>query len=232
MPKLYLVPNTINDDAVGLIPNYIAAAIKDIRVFFVEEPKSARRLLKALNAQFPLADCRFLDLNEHSNPQQVHEYVKILKEGDAAIISEAGCPCVADPGADLVYLAHQHKIEIIPLVGPSSIILALMASGLNGQNFAFNGYIPRDHQERVRKIRVLEERSLKEKQTQIFMEAPYRNQSIFEDILSTCQDKTSLCIACDITSSQQMIKTMSIREWKKTPLNFEKKPALFLLQHI
>ena len=213
MPKLYLVPNTISD-GVNSLPDYIASAIKDICVFFVEEPKSARRLLKSINPQIVFADCRFFDLNEHSNPQQIHEYTKVLKEGDAAIISEAGCPCVADPGADLVLLAHQNKIEIIPLVGPSSILLALMASGLNGQNFAFNGYIPRDRQDRVRKIRALEERSLKEKQTQIFMEAPYRNQSIFEDILNTCQDKTYLCIAYDLTSPQQTIKTMSIKEWK------------------
>ena len=150
---------------------------------------------------FPLAECRFLDLNEHSDPKQVQEYAKILKEEDCAIISEAGCPCVADPGADLVFIAHQNQIEIIPLVGPSSILLALMASGLNGQNFAFNGYLPKDRQERTQKIKVLEERSHKENQTQIFMETPYRNQNILEDLLATCQDKTSLCIACEITES-------------------------------
>ena len=230
MPKLYLIPNTINTGTVNLLPDYIAQTIKDIRVFFVEEPKSARRLLKSLNAQFPLSDCRYLDLNEHSNPSQIQEYVQILKEGDAAIISEAGCPCVADPGADLVFLAHQHKIDVIPLVGPSSILLALMASGLSGQNFAFNGYLPKEAQDKRRKIKSLEERSFKEKQTQIFMETPYRNQSILEDILAVCQDKTYLCIACDIASPQQIIKTMTIRDWKKTQLNFNKKPALFLLQ--
>jgi len=230
MPRLYLVPNTINENSGNLLPEYIARQIKDIRTFFVEEPKSARRLLKSLNPEFPLSECRYFDLNEHSNPQEVHEFGKILKEGDSAIISEAGCPCVADPGADLVSLAHQHQIEIIPLVGPSSILLALMASGLSGQNFAFNGYLPKDRQERARKIKTLEDRSLKEKQTQIFMETPYRNQSILEDILATCQDKTNLCIACDITDPQQIIKTKSIREWKKTPLNIDKKPALFLLQ--
>src|ERR1035437_170062 len=184
MPKLYLVPNTINEEGGNLLPDYIARAIMDVRVFFVEEPKSARRLLKALNAQFPLSDCRFFDLNVHSDPKQIQEYAKVLKEGDCAIISEAGCPCVADPGADLVFIAHQNKIEIIPLVGPSSILLALMASGLNGQNFAFNGYLPKDRQQRVQKIKMLEDRSKKEKQTQIFMEAPYRNQNILEDILS------------------------------------------------
>jgi len=230
LPKLYLVPNTINEDSGNLFPDYILSAIKDVRVFFVEEPKSSRRLLKSLNAQFPLSDCRFLDLNEHNNPQEIHEYVKFLKEGDCAIISEAGCPCVADPGADLVFLAHQNKIEIIPLVGPSSILLALMASGLSGQSFAFNGYLPKDRQQRAQKIKMLEDRSFKEKQTQIFMEAPYRNQSILEDILAVAQDKTNLCIACDITSPHQIIKTMSIKEWKKNPVNIDKKPALFLIQ--
>ncbi len=229
MSKLYLVPNTINEEGKSLLPDYIAHEIKDVRTFFVEEPKSARRLLKKLHTEFPFSECRFFDLNEHTHLKDIHEYTKILKSQDSAIISEAGCPCVADPGADLVLLAHQNKIEIIPLVGPSSILLALMASGLNGQNFAFNGYLPRDRQERAQKIKTLEDRSMKEKQTQIFMEAPYRNQNILEDILASCHDKTNLCIACDITSPQQFIKTMSIREWKKIPPNIDKKPALFLL---
>jgi 16S rRNA (cytidine1402-2'-O)-methyltransferase len=229
MPKLYLIPNTINEASGNLLPDYIARAIKDVRVFFVEEPKSSRRLLKNLDAQFPLADCRFFDLNEHSDPKQIREYAKTLQEGDCAIISEAGCPCVADPGAELVFLAHQNQIEVIPLVGPSSILLALMASGLNGQNFAFNGYLPKSRPERIQKIKMLEDRSLKEKQTQIFMEAPYRNQNILEDILASCHDNTSLCIACDITGPEQIIKTMSIKEWKKDPVNIDKKPALFLL---
>jgi len=230
MPKLFLIPNIINEEGPNLLPDYIASQIKDIRVFFVEEPKSSRRLLKSLNAQFPLSDCRFFDLNEHSNPKEVREYVHLLKNEDCAIISEAGCPCVADPGADLVFLAHQNNIEIIPLVGPSSILLALMASGLNGQNFAFNGYLPKDRQERAQKIKMLEDRSRREKQTQIFMEAPYRNQNILEDILASCHDQTHLCIACDITNPHQIIKTMSIRDWKKNPPNIDKKPALFLLQ--
>jgi 16S rRNA (cytidine1402-2'-O)-methyltransferase len=232
MPKLYLVPNSINESGENLLPEYIARTIKDVRVFFVEEPKSSRRLLKSLDADFPLGDCRFFDLNEHSDPKDVHAYVKILKEGDSAVISEAGCPCVADPGADLVFLAHQNQIEVIPLAGPSSILLALMASGLNGQNFAFNGYLPKDHQERTQKIRSLEDRSFKMGQTQIFMETPYRNQSILEEILTTCQDRTYLCVACDIAGAGQMIKTMSINEWKKKPFKFNKKPSLFLLQKI
>ena len=231
MAKLYLVPNIINEDSRNIIPDYIADAIKDVRIFFVEEPKSCRRLLKSLNPEFPLNECRFIDLNEHSNPKNIYEYAKILKEGDCAIVSEAGCPCVADPGTDLVLLAHQNNIDIIPLVGPSSILLALMASGLSGQSFAFNGYLPKDRQEKTNKIKILEDRSKKEKQTQIFMETPYRNQNIFEDILATCQDNTFLCIACDITGPLQFIKTMKIKEWKKTSINIDKKPALFLLHY-
>lgn len=230
MSKLYLVPNTIHEEGKHLLPNYIASEIKAVRTFFVEEPKSARRLLKSLDAQFPLNDCRFLDLNEHSSAKEVQGYAKILKEGDAAIISEAGVPCVADPGSNLVFLAHQHKVEVIPLVGPSSILLALMASGLNGQNFAFSGYLPKDAQERVKKIKLLEERSFKEGQTQIFMEAPYRNQSLFQDVLSSCHEKTYLCIACDIGSPYQMIKTMSIKQWETQAFDFDKRPLLFLLQ--
>jgi len=230
MSKLYLIPNTINNEEErNLLPDYIAREIQDVRTFFVEEPKSARRLLKRLNAQFPLGESRFYDLNEHTPLKQVEAYIKILQEGDGAIISEAGCPCVADPGADLVLLAHCHHVDIMPLVGPCAIVMALMGSGLNGQNFAFNGYLPRDRHERTRKIKQLEERSLKEKQTQIFMEAPYRNQNILKDILGACQDKTYLCVACDITCSNQIIKTMRIKEWKKNSLNFDKKPALFLV---
>ena len=232
MSKLYLVPNSINEASNNLLPDYIAHEIKDVRIFFVEEPKSSRRLLKSLDAQFLLGECRFFDLNEHSDPKEIHEYAQILKEGNSAIISEAGCPCVADPGADLVFLAHQNGIEVIPLIGPSSILLALMASGLSGQNFAFNGYLPKDRQERTQKIRSLEDRSFKMQQTQIFMDTPYRNQSVLEEILATCQDRTYLCIACDITGSEQMIKTMSINGWKKKPFKFNKKPSLFLLQKI
>jgi len=230
MPKLYLVPNSISEESKNLLPDYIAQEIKHVRVFFVEEPKSGRRLLKNLDPQFPLSDCRFLDLNEHTTPKQVQEYAKILKEGDSAVISEAGCPCVADPGADLVFLAHQNRIDIVPLVGPSSILLALMASGLSGQNFAFNGYLPKDLSERTQKIKMLEERSFKEKQTQIFMEAPYRNQALLHDILTAAHDTTDLCLACNVSAGDQFIKTMRIKEWKKNPPpDIDKKPALFLL---
>ncbi|MBF0504477.1 MAG: SAM-dependent methyltransferase [Candidatus Omnitrophica bacterium] len=229
MHKLYLIPNTINDQEGVLFPIDIVRKINDVRNFFVEEPKSARRFLKRLNAQFPFDACCFYDLNEHTNLNQIAGYITILQKGDGAIISEAGCPCVADPGADLVLLSHQHHIDVIPLTGPCSIVMALMASGLSGQNFAFNGYLPRDHQARIMKIKMLEERSLKEKQTQIFMETPYRNQYILDDVLKVCKDKTYFCVACSIGSSEQIIKTMNVKEWKKNLIHIDKKPALFLI---
>jgi 16S rRNA (cytidine1402-2'-O)-methyltransferase len=231
MPRLFLIPNAISgDDARGLC-GQMADQVKDVRIFFVEEPKSARRLLKSLDTRFPLNECRFFDLNEHSSQKDIQAYAKILKEGDCAIISEAGCPCVADPGSDLVFLAQQDRTDIIPLVGPSSILLALMASGFTGQNFAFNGYLPRDRQARIQKIKALEDRCVKEKQTQIFMETPYRNQNMLEDILAACKDQTHLCVAADITGAGQSIRTMCIREWKREQVVLDKKPAMFLIGH-
>jgi len=227
MTKLYLVPNTISEEGYALLPGYIATEIKAVRTFFVEEPKAARRLLKAFN--IPLNECHFHELSEHSSPKETQEYIKIAKAQDTAIISEAGCPCIADPGTDLVFLAHQDQIEIVPLVGPSSILLALMASGLSGQNFAFNGYLPREKELKRKKIINLEERSHKEKQTQIFMEAPYRNQTMLEDILASCRNTTNLCVASDIAGPQQFIKTMSIDKWKKHLPQIDQKPTLFLI---
>ncbi|MDE2028465.1 MAG: SAM-dependent methyltransferase [Candidatus Omnitrophica bacterium] len=231
MPKLYLVPNTISEERWDLLPDYLGGAIGHIRLFFVEEPKSGRKLLKHLVPNIGLSDCRFLDLNEHTGPKEVRAYINILKQEDGAVISESGCPCVADPGADLVLLAHEYQIEVVPLTGPSSIVLALMASGLTGQNFAFNGYLPKDRGQRLKKIKALEERSSTEKQTQIFMETPFHNQSLLQDILNTCHDKTRLCVAFDITGPHQRVKTMSIHAWKKSQAFLEKRPALFLLHY-
>ena len=231
MAKLYLIPNILSDQSkVDTVPAYIACVIKDIRIFFVEEPKSARSLLKKINPNFPLSECTYIDLNEHTSLQEIEKFFKESMEQDMAVISEAGYPCVADPGASLVRLVHQAGGEVIPLAGASSIVLALAASGLNGQNFAFNGYLPKDKDERVKKIRALEQRSMQEGQTQIVMEAPYRSQSLLDDILATCQPRTLLCIACDITGQDQMIRTQSIAQWKKQPITLLKRPTLFLIQ--
>ncbi|MBI3602446.1 MAG: SAM-dependent methyltransferase [Candidatus Omnitrophica bacterium] len=230
--KLYLIPNTLTQEAgASFIPEAVAKAIQEVRVFFVEEPKSARALLKKLRPDFPLAECTFFALNEHTSLIETRQcLVSTVNQGkDIGIISEAGYPCVADPGADLVRLAQAQGIEVVPLAGASSIILALAASGLNGQSFAFNGYLSKDKGERLKKIKALEQHSAQEGQTQIVMEAPYRNQNLLEDFLSVCHPKTLLCVASDITGSSQMIKSCSIQEWKKKPLVLEKKPTLFMI---
>ena len=230
MTKLYLIPNFLsNESKADVMASYIAQTIKDVRVFFVEEPKAARSLLKKLSPDFPLSECSYIDLNEHTSLKEVEGYFKEHAGRDMAIISEAGYPCVADPGSALVRWVHQAEGQVIPLAGASSIILALAASGLNGQNFAFNGYLPKDRDQRLKKIKTLEQRSSQEGQTQIIMETPYRNQNILEDLLSACNPKTSLCIACDITGPSQMIHTLSVDQWKRKALNLPKAPTLFLL---
>ena len=229
--KLYLIPNTLTVEAKGdTIADSVAQAIKHVRLFFVEEPKAARALLKKLNPDFPLSECTFVDLNEHTLIKEAGQHLSQTQ--DMAIISEAGYPCVADPGADLVRLAHEKGIEVVPLIGASSIILALASSGLGGQNFAFNGYLPKDKDERTKKIKALEQRSSVEKQTQIVMETPYRNQNLLEDLLSICDFKTTLCVASDLTGPAQMIKTATVGQWQKSGIKLEKKPTLFLLLYI
>jgi 16S rRNA (cytidine1402-2'-O)-methyltransferase len=232
MPTLYLIPNRISEDNSISLPSSVISAIKNLRLFFVEEPKSARSLLKQIDPEFPLRDSQFLDLNEHSKPNDIKEYSRLLNAQDAAIISESGCPCVADPGADLVLLAHGQNMDIVPLVGPSSILLALMASGLNGQSFAFNGYLPKDAGQAEAKLRLLEKRARDEGQSQIFMDTPYRNQSLFDQVLKVCSPNLYLCIALDLTGTEQWIKTKSIGEWKKTPPQLPKKPALFIINKL
>ena len=228
--KIFLIPNTISEQY-DLLPSAAALGVEHLRVFFVEEIKSARRLLKKINPSIHIDECVFFALNEHTPLEETQKNFQRAVDKDIGVISEAGCPCVADPGADIVLLAHQQGREIIPLVGPSSILLALMASGLSGQSFAFNGYLPKDRGERIRKIKDLEKRSTAEKQTQIFMEAPYRNQNMLEDILQNCQGSTLLCLAVDLTTPTQMIKTCAISEWKKQKIDINKKSALFLLHH-
>jgi len=228
--KLYLIPTTINEEDISVaIPAGHRQIVEKIRVFFVEEEKSARRFLKRMIPGYPLSECTLYPLNEHTPLKVIQENVKVLLEHDAGILSQAGCPCVADPGAEIVFWAQQNNVEVIPLVGPSSILLALMASGLNGQNFAFNGYLSRDKGERVKKIRQLEQRSFQEKQTQIFMETPYRNQDVFEDILASADHRTMLSIAIDLNGPQQSVKTKTVKEWKSVKIFLNKKPALFLL---
>ena len=229
--KIFLIPNTITDENSSIFPAYISQTIEHVRFFAVEEEKSARRLLKKIHPQFPIDQTVFVNLSEHTKPQDIQNIFKEAGNQDIGIISEAGVPCVADPGAELVLSAHQKNWQVVPLVGPSAILLALMASGLNGQNFSFHGYLPKEKDLRIQKIKTLEQRSASEHQTQIFMETPYRNEHLLEDILNCCKQDTLLCLACDLTAPTQFVKTLSIKEWKsnkKPPVH--KRPTVFLLQ--
>jgi 16S rRNA (cytidine1402-2'-O)-methyltransferase len=205
----------------------IAATIDE---FVVENEKSARKFLKSIGTKIPQNDLILHVLNEHSGNEEIKTLSGILKKNkNIGLLSEAGCPAVADPGAQLVRLAHEQNIKVIPLTGPSSIILSLMASGLNGQSFTFHGYLPRESSQRKMKLAAIEKDSQKKNQTQIFIETPYRNIQLLTDILQTCEPGTRLCIACNITSPDEFIKTRSIAEWKKNIPEINKIPAIFLL---
>jgi 16S rRNA (cytidine1402-2'-O)-methyltransferase len=231
--KVYLIPSILSEEKVSppiTIPGYIQNITGQLRYFVVEEEREGRRFLKQLSPQLPLPECTFFVVNEHSSAQDIKDIFTRVAGHDFGIVSDAGCPCVADPGAELVALAHQHNLQVVPLVGPSSIILALMASGLNGQSFAFNGYLPKERDERIKKIKSLEKRSLTEHQSQIFMDTPYRNQHVFDDILSSCHPQTLLSVAVDLTGKEEYIKTLPVKGWIKAAVALPKKPALFIIQ--
>ncbi|MBX3639246.1 MAG: SAM-dependent methyltransferase [Nitrosomonas sp.] len=231
--KLYLIPTPISEsDMDWIIPPSVRASIQALSCFVVEHPKTARQFLKQIACKLPLQAIQLHILNEHSKPDDLEALLQPALSGqDTGLLSEAGCPAIADPGSDLVRLAHDKNIPVIPLVGPSSIILALMASGLNGQSFCFNGYLPIEKYVRLQQITTLEKRSIKHNQTQIFIEAPYRNQGLLEHIVQTCQDNTDLCIAAHLTAAGEMIATKTIKEWKQALLpDIHKIPTIFLLQ--
>lgn len=230
MGKLYLIPNLLGDTAIdGVIPGNVVRIIKSIKVFATENVKNTRRYLKKIDKAINIDELTFLDLNEHSNIKDIETYVPYLADQDVGIISEAGCPGIADPGAELVALAHKHNYQVVPLVGPSSILLALIASGTNGQNFSFNGYLPVTRPERVKALKTFERQSAAEKRTQLFIETPYRNLQLFEDIISVLSPTTCLTIACDITTENEYIKTMLIKDWKHVKPDINKRPAIFVL---
>jgi len=229
---IYLIPTTLGDTAetADVIPLKITQLINTIDEYIVENEKSARHYLKKIGIKKPLQEIVLHPLNKHTDAKQISSYLNSIGEGkDIGIISEAGCPGIADPGAEVVKLAHKKNITVIPLVGPSSILLSLMASGFNGQNFAFNGYLPKERDERIKKIKELEKIAQQKNQTQLFIETPYRNTHLLEDILTTCGNDTLLCIACDITLATELIKTKSIRDWKKQIPDINKRPAIFLI---
>jgi len=228
--KLYLIPSLLSDENSGVIPVHTKDILFSISDFIVENEKTARQFLKSVKYPVPLKDVDMHVLDEHTKELDVAGLLKPIMEGkNAGLISEAGCPAVADPGSDLVRVAHSKNIEVVPLVGPSSILLALMASGMNGQRFAFEGYLPREKNDRIKAIRELEKNVIAKNETQIFIEAPYRNQHLLEAILQACSPSTLLCLAADLTSSRQFVKTKTVGEWKKSVPDIQKIPVVFVL---
>jgi 16S rRNA (cytidine1402-2'-O)-methyltransferase len=229
--RLFLVPSPLGDnDPAEVIPAPVMEALQNFKVFVVEEVRTARRYLSKAGLKGKIAELEFHELNEHTEQAVIEGYVKLFDEGnDVALISEAGLPAVADPGAQLVALAHRNDIEVIPFVGPSSLMLALMASGLNGQSFAFCGYIPAKTDERRSRLRTLEKVSGQLRQTQILIETPYRNDSLFADMLATLGASTRICVATNITMPDAYIKTRKVSEWKKNGLVIGKRPCVFLI---
>ncbi len=229
--KIYLIPTTLGDSPIdNVIPKYVVDIINSTDHYIVENIKTARRYLIKAGIKTKIDDLTFYELNKHSSSENYHSYLDAIKDNkNIGVISEAGTPGVADPGADIVEIAHNKNIPVVPLVGPSSILLAVMASGLNGQNFAFLGYLPIKRPERSKRLKELEKRSQIENQTQLFIEAPYRNMQMLEDILAICSPDTKLCIATDITLETEFIKTKSVKDWKKEIPNIHKRPTIFLL---
>lgn len=228
---LYLIPSPISQENIAwVLPAAVQQCVAGLSHFIVEHPKTARQFLKQIGCKQPLQALQMQILNEHTSSKDLPELLQPLLAGhDVGLLSEAGCPAVADPGAELIRLAHKNNIAVMPLVGPSSILLALMASGLNGQCFAFHGYLPVESAARVQKIMELEKLSASLQQTQIFIETPYRNQKLLEQLVSVCRDTTDLCIASHLTFSSEMIATRTIKEWRRNLPDINKIPTIFLL---
>lgn len=229
---LYLIPTPLGDGVIEPLPAYMIQKVHEIDVFIVERGKTARQFLKAIKTPIPLQSMTFFELNKRTDPEDIHSFlIPAIKEGkNIGLLSEAGCPGVADPGAEVVQLAHKKGIRVVPMVGPSSILLALMASGMNGQQFAFHGYLPIKTPDRKKALKDLERRSAKNNQTQIFIETPYRNDGFVEDALSVLQNNTLFGIATDITLPSEYICTQTIQKWKKINIpNLHKRPTIFLL---
>ena len=228
---LYLLPVTLGDTPLNnVLPQHNSEIIAGIRHFIVEDVRSARRFLRKVDSGFDIDGSTFYELNKHTAPEVVAGYLKPLQGGKPmGVISEAGCPAVADPGADVVAIAQRKGLKVVPLVGPSSIILSVMASGFNGQSFAFNGYLPVKPDERVKALRKLEQRIYNEDQTQLFIETPYRNGKMLEDILATCRPQTKLCIAANLTCEDEYVQTRTVKDWRGRVPDLSKIPCIFLL---
>jgi 16S rRNA (cytidine1402-2'-O)-methyltransferase len=232
LAALYLIPVTLGETSIDqVLPPYNHEVIMGIRHFVVENIRSARRFLRQTDKAFPIDDCTFFEMGKHADEKQFSQYLQPLREGKpVGVISEAGCPAVADPGADIVRIAQREGLRVVPLVGPNSMIMAVMSSGLGGQSFAFNGYLPVDASDRAKRLKALESRAWTEGQTQLFIETPYRNEKMFQALLSNLRPQTRLCIAAGITTKDEFIQTLTILEWKKTKLpDLSKIPAIFLI---
>ncbi len=230
--KLYLIPTTLGEnEPLEVLPISIKRAIENIDYYIVENEKSARKSIKKISSGKSQHSLHIEVLNKYTEPQTIPGFLQPCLEGhDIGILSEAGCPGIADPGADVVKIAHEKGIQVVPLVGPSAIFLALMASGMNGQNFAFKGYLPIDSADRKKAIKQMEKVSTDQKQSQICIETPYRNDKLLAEMLKTLSNQTLLCVACDITLSTEYIATKTVADWKKTPINLHKRPAIFIIQ--
>ncbi|MGN1220988.1 MAG: SAM-dependent methyltransferase [Candidatus Cryptobacteroides sp.] len=229
--RLYLIPSPLGDgDPTEVIPAPVLKSLEGFRTFVVEEVRTVRRYLSRAGLKGKIEGLEFHELNEHTDDATVESYLSLFNDGnDVALISEAGLPAVADPGAKLVALAHKNGIRVVPAVGPSSLMMALMASGLNGQSFAFCGYIPAKTDERRSRLKTLEKVSGQLGQTQILIETPYRNDALFADILSVCSPSTRVCVAADITTADEYIMTRTVGQWRKAGLTIGKRPCVFLI---
>jgi len=231
--KVYLIPTVLSPEGLHTIPPYVTAAVQKISVFFVENERTARRYLKALDRSINIDNLQILLMQGGgatgvSDTEQARRF--LLEGKDIGIMSEAGCPAIADPGHRIVLAAHSVDAPVIPMVGPNSMLMALIASGMNGQNFQFVGYLPVKPGERIKAIKELEMESMKKHQTEMFIETPYRNNHLLRDLLGSCKDTTLVCVAADITAPEEYIRTKTVKEWKKQELpELHKRPAIFLL---
>ena len=228
--KIYMLPMTLGDSSIDLvIPKEVQKKLLSIKVFVVENIKTTRRYLKKIDKAVDINELTFFELNKHTKETELEHFLTPALEGeDIGVISEAGCPGIADPGSEIVKRAHQKNIQVVPLVGPSSILMALIASGMNGQQFTFNGYLPFDKKERIKKLKDME-RLAQRNHTQLFMETPFRNDSLLQDVLQHCSGNLKLCIATDISLETEFIVTKPLKEWKKNLPNLKKRPTIFVL---
>jgi len=229
--KLYLIPTTLGENApLEVLPISVKKIIENTDIYIVENEKAARRFIKKVSSGKSQESLKIFLLNKYTDASLIPEFLEPCENGlNIGLLSDAGCPAIADPGADVVKIAHEKNIKVVPLVGPSSILLALMASGMNGQSFTFNGYLPIDKDERKKEIKRLERLSLERNQSQIFIETPYRNNKMLEDLSAVLEANTLICVACDITLTTEFIKTQTANAWKKNIVDLHKRPTIFII---